>query len=136
MGNKIKEIGTSLTPLKNLTYLDLSDNLIFNTNQNLSKIVSNVKTLWLTYNEIDTLHRASFTGLQKLQYLNLYSNKLGHIMDGSFTGLYNLQQVILSHCELAQVSNNTLGSLPNLVYFSLNLKVANYKLIFGNANLG
>ena len=76
MGNKIKEIGTSLTPLKNLTYLDLSDNLIFNTNQNLSKIVSNVKTLWLTYN------------------------------------------------ELAQVSNNTLGSLPNLVYFSLNLKAA------------
>ena len=118
VSNQIKDINASFTPLKNMTYLDLSENLISNLSQNEWGIVHKVKTIWLAYNKIDTISRDSFIGLPNLQYLNLYSNKLGHIMDGSFTGLDMLEKLTLGHCGIGQILNNTFGRLPSLVYLS------------------
>ena len=118
MSNKIKEIDASLIPLKNLTYLDLTDNLIFSVNQHKSNVIPNVEILCLAFNKIDTLHQDAFIGLPNLQYLNLYNNKLSHVMDGSFNGLDNLQKLILAHTGIEQISSKTFGILPSLLYLS------------------
>ena len=115
MSNKIKEIDASLTSLKNLTYLDLCENLIFNVSHH---VIPNVETFWLAYNKIDTLHQDAFTGLPNLQYLNLYSNNLSRIMDGSFNGLDNLQTLVLAHSNTTQIPSKTFGILPSLLYLS------------------
>ena len=118
MSNRIKDIDGSFTPLKNMTYLDLCENLISNISHNEWNFVQNVETIWLAYNEIDTVPRDSFTGLPNLQYLNFYSNKMDNITPGGFNGLENLETLILAHSLVTQISNKTLGMLPSLIYLS------------------
>ena len=118
MSNQIKDINASFTPLKKMIYLDLCENFIINLSQNEWGIVHQVQTIWLAYNQIETISRNSFIGLANLQYLNLYSNKLENIIDGSFNGLDYLQTLILAHSMIYQVLSKTFGRLSSLLYLS------------------
>jgi Leucine-rich repeat (LRR) protein len=98
----------SLCPLFNLELLNLTKNRLREVSSfkfNLaSRCASNLRTLDLSNNSLESLPSAAFSGLARLHSLNLRSNKIAFIADRAFEGL-----AVLTIIEL---SSNRLASLP------------------------
>ena len=119
MSNQITRMNLAFSFLKQLKYLDLSENRIhYNISYSSSPDMPNLEKLNLAMNAIDSIPSHSFKGMPQLIYLTLYGNSLRNIQKDAFTGLENLRNLILSSSRIAKISSDVLGHLPKLQYLS------------------
>ncbi|XP_037051674.1 toll-like receptor Tollo [Bradysia coprophila] len=103
-----------LCPLTSLEYLNLTNNRLHDmisfhfsaspSTRPSKKCGANLQTLDLSHNNIDNLQAAIFSGLGKLQTLQLNNNKMNFIADRALEGLLSLL--------LINLSENALTNLP------------------------
>ncbi|TET06630.1 hypothetical protein E3J79_01320 [Candidatus Dependentiae bacterium] len=74
----------------------------------------NVVELFLFGNQLTSLPKNSFNGLNKLKSLYLAFNQLSHLPEGIFNGLHNLQTLDLSSNQLISLPEKIFNNLPNL----------------------
>ena len=88
-----------------LKFTDLSHNKISSIPDDAFSNLCELQSLDLSLNDFFILHfqHKAFSGLQKLQHLNLISNHMSHIQDGIFSMLSEVKATIpLTHCTLMQ----------------------------------
>ena len=106
----------SFSSLKGLKNLNLSGNrlTVVSKNQTLFHHLSQLGSLDLSMNVIDTLESLCFQGLTSLSRLNLSHNSLSNLQSATFYHLGSLQLMDLSFNKLKEVVNGTFFGLNNL----------------------
>lgn len=104
-----------------ITELDLSSKGIVALDDLVFGKLSNLKTLWLNENNITFLHENTFYGLEKLEKLYLFYNKLQSLPKDIFKPLKNLKRLELSMNKLAYLDETI---------FSFNTKLEKLSLDF------
>ncbi len=104
-------------PLRNLEFLDLSDNAIVTPSPHFcinGRKFPKLTNLVLSYNKMDTLPHSTFLHLGRLQYLDASHNILIHVEAGTFLGMSSLAMLELSYNDLQRLEEGALTSLPSL----------------------
>ncbi|XP_012535517.1 toll-like receptor 6 [Monomorium pharaonis] len=86
--------------LSELTYLDLSGNLLSDLSADSFRTLVGLVQLHLNDNNIVTVDENAFRGLDRLEFLELTHNKLTDLPDRVFTPLYSLQKLNLRRNQL------------------------------------
>uniref|UniRef100_A0A8C5MW29 TIR domain-containing protein n=1 Tax=Leptobrachium leishanense TaxID=445787 RepID=A0A8C5MW29_9ANUR len=109
--------------LKDLTYLDISFNLIqvleICPNATSTYFVMNLEQLNAASNSITFLAKGQFSCLENLQILSLEKNRIARIEDFTFHGLKRLQVLRLQNNNIFQITERTFYSLFSLRYLNL-----------------
>ncbi len=115
--NRIKEINeNSFLSLKNLKYLDLSENNI----SSLNFLFGTYTSLNLSFNSIEVITPGSFKNLTSLTSLDLNGNIIEIIELNTFEGLNNLVFLSIENNYLKIIASNSLSSLHLLETLNLN----------------
>nr|XP_023028507.1 leucine-rich repeat-containing protein 15-like [Leptinotarsa decemlineata] len=116
-GNSLNQVNIDIHP--NLTFVSLSRNNIDYINSSLFKNCKNVQYLNLSFNKIFDIQVDAFDRLIKLKVLDLKSNKLSVLKHGIFKNLSNLEHLDLSSNYFKTIPYGTLDSLKKLIFLSL-----------------
>lgn len=135
--NKLKEIGSWLSPLTELKFFSMSHNLLTKVSSRSFIQQKKLQMLTLSYNEIDRIEEDAFENLSKLDYIRLSYNKLKEVKN-ELRYLVNVLQIDLSHNLIEnvhedafknctkigeiQLSYNKLKTLPDNFYLKAILK--------------
>ncbi|XP_055377292.1 chaoptin [Condylostylus longicornis] len=120
--NNLKLIkNESLSTMHELTYINLSFNQICQILNGLfnGDIHKHLIEIDMSYNLIENLTSKTFDNLEKLQILNLQSNKINIIERHSFFNLPYLKYIDLSHNKLYNISESAFAFLPSLTELDL-----------------
>jgi Leucine-rich repeat (LRR) protein len=144
-----------LNNLKNLEVFNGSSNLITEIKSNTFENCTNLKTIDLSFNKIETIadglfemlenltnlnlksnciieiDQHTFDGCQKLKYLNLEENRLEYLAEEAFQELADLEKLYLGSNQLFEISSYQFADLKSLRILHLD----NNKLEFINASL-
>ncbi|XP_078677983.1 leucine-rich repeat neuronal protein 1-like isoform X2 [Branchiostoma floridae x Branchiostoma belcheri] len=112
--NNIASLGDSLSPLENLTELDLSQNDISDIDQNWFTGLKQLGKLQLQQNWISGVKSQDFLPLSNLRELHLDYNQITSLDDLAFMGLQALQQLNLNGNNLTSVGRGWLEEVPRL----------------------
>ena len=55
-----------------------------------------------------------FEGLEHLEWLNLYDNKIKHLKSNQFKGLVSLKNLVLNYCEIETIEKDCFSQLDQL----------------------
>ncbi|KAH9488323.1 hypothetical protein Btru_063782 [Bulinus truncatus] len=99
--------------------LDLSLNSLRHIPNNTFQIFNRLQTLNLRSNKLTTLDRFSLAGLANLTRLDISKNRLTEIPNGVFSDLDNLKRLDLCANNLAVLNNDSFVGLRNLVHLDL-----------------
>jgi Leucine-rich repeat (LRR) protein len=107
--------------LKKLANLRLNNNKITGLPVRVFELTPQLIEAHLMGNQIRSINDQNFhpTSAQKLEYLNLASNKLDAIGSGAFESLPRLSILELHSNNLAHINPQTFNSLPNLNHLDL-----------------
>ncbi|XP_073403171.1 platelet glycoprotein Ib alpha chain [Dendrobates tinctorius] len=137
--NNFKSLSTSMFKgFKDLTELEVTDNGMTNfdidiplmieelnlANNSLRKLpkvslLSALKTLHLSNNQISTIQENAFTGLMRLTMLKLQHNHIDSLSEEVFMGLPKLNHLDLSYNQLRHLPNRLLSRSESLVILYL-----------------
>lgn len=118
--NRLNGLGTGVrSGLKELRKLHLNHNPIELREDGFSGLTK-LELLELTGANIFTIPSGSFNGLDNLWRLDLSSNKLTNISEPSFRALIRLEELDLSMNQISTISEETFEGLTNLKVLSLN----------------
>ena len=101
--------------------LDLSDNLIELRDDLFSSLGKHLEVLKLDKNNIGSLPRFAFSGLEKLDSLSLRENKISCISNDTFASkeLGNLKKLDIYGNELSEIGAGTLELFPKLEFLNI-----------------
>lgn len=104
-----------------LIELDLSDNLIELRDDLFSSLGKHLEILKLDKNNIGSLPRFAFSGLEKLDSLSLRENKISCISNDTFASkeLGNLKKLDIYGNELSEIGAGTLELFPKLEFLNI-----------------
>ncbi|KAG6459281.1 hypothetical protein O3G_MSEX011303 [Manduca sexta] len=114
--------------IRNLTYLDISDNQLTDISEEAFKPLVKLAVLRLRGNLLKVPALVSLkqcfgsthiSGLTNLTNLNLHNNQIDVLEDYAFKHLANLTSLDLSHNEIVAVSGASLAQLTNLIHLDL-----------------
>ncbi|XP_078079006.1 matrix-remodeling-associated protein 5 [Mustelus asterias] len=80
-----------------------------------TRIPKEVERMNLGFNNIQSVSKLSFHGLQKLELLMLHGNEIQRLPDGAFNDLQSLQVLKLSYNKVSVVMGQTFQGLVNLL---------------------
>uniref|UniRef100_A0A6P7FHB4 Chaoptin-like n=1 Tax=Diabrotica virgifera virgifera TaxID=50390 RepID=A0A6P7FHB4_DIAVI len=121
---------TPYFPLPNLVYLNLSHNLIEIINKNSVQQLLKLKSLDISFNNLEEVPSHLWSYLPNLKILNLSNNPIKELVVDSFVGLQNLQELTLlnlkhikkfeghSISQLRVLNKLTIESWPRLDHFA------------------
>jgi Leucine-rich repeat (LRR) protein len=78
------------------------------------KFLGKIKELWVYNNQINKLESNNFQMLTNLRKLNLTSNEIEDIEKNAFAGLFSLQCLFLYDNKIKTIRNETFNNLVNL----------------------
>ncbi|XP_066518454.1 slit homolog 2 protein [Hoplias malabaricus] len=102
-GNQFTQVPLELSNYKQLTLIDLSNNLISTLSNSSYSNMSELLTLILSYNRLRCIPVKAFEGLKSLRLLSLHGNDIAVIPEGAFKDLSSLSHLALGanplHCD-------------------------------------
>ena len=107
-----------LQKIPNITYLNVSNNLICKWNTRLA-LVPYMEQLDMSMNCLQHLHLDTFKGLANLQLLRLEGNMLAEIPPSLFRGLQSLTGIYLSRNELISLDEQSFLELDQLMFIDI-----------------
>ncbi|XP_005401212.1 PREDICTED: leucine-rich repeat-containing protein 19 [Chinchilla lanigera] len=112
----------------NVTILDLSCNQItLNiTDTQVLQMYFLLTELYLTKNNISTLHSRSFSNLSNLEILNICKNSISVIQQNAFVGLHKLKYLHLCQNKILQLDPDIFAPLNNLKLLNLQGNLLHY----------
>ena len=110
-------------PMKGLTHLNLSYNVIAEINADNFKQTPMLEILDLSHNAISTIHKDAFHNLRNLLYLNLSHNNICQLPSTVFRDLTSLYSLYHQFNCIARLEPNLFHDLISLTF--LNLQVNN-----------
>ena len=106
------------TDTSNLTYIDLSYNLIQSIYEQFPAF-EKLDSLDISYNKIESLGSKIFENLKKLTMLNLYGNRLKNLQSDCFVGLYRLIIFDLGENQIESIEETTFSPLMKVEWLNL-----------------
>lgn len=98
-----------------VSILDLSKGRIFALRQGVFRWLKDVRTIDVSQNRVNQIHRNAFDGLEgHLKMLNLSHNLLGEVHSSTFASLTSLKVLDLSHNHIGVLGHGSFQGLPNL----------------------
>lgn len=125
--------GLEVVPIQlnpDVQHMDLSKNRITNVHFTLS-FYSNLVSLDLSSNKIQTLGSGNFESQNKLKVLNLSNNKVEFLSKDSLKGLKNLTELDLSFNHLEELSVDSFHDLHSLQV----MKLPNNRMVYLEAGI-
>lgn len=98
---------------ENLVHLSLENNDIRTIPSKVFRSLSNVTSLLLGYNKIESIEDYAFDGMKNLRLVELGSNKIRIMNRLTFAGARNIESLNLIYNEIEAIENGALA-LPNL----------------------
>ncbi|XP_077543480.1 toll-like receptor 7 isoform X2 [Haemaphysalis longicornis] len=103
----------NLPPLRSVTDLDLSGNLIEKLNNTVLRTFTSLRKVWLGNNLISYLSPYFFKNVSRLELVDLHNNFITNIYY-SFQGLHLLTELNLSHNTIGGIVKLATGTTPRL----------------------
>ncbi len=117
--NDIRNFADAITPLSNLLYFHINDNLITSIHREAFKYSTNLLLVNLVGNPIVSIASRSFLSLHKVSSLNLNHLHLRELLPLTFTGLDKCQSLNLSNNRLRELHSGMFEGLPNLLVLDI-----------------
>ena len=122
ISTNLKKIKSVFSGQVNLTYLDLSHNILRNIKDSPFADLSSLQTLILDSSSIKTIGQATFKGLYNLKHLNLSLNLFRSLPDGIFHDLSRLQTLYMKSNNLTRLPQQIMAPLQALTILHLYIK--------------
>lgn len=84
----------------------------------LGELFPNLQVFYAGNVRLNEITKSNFHGMEKLKFLQVFSNKLTHISEDTFSELKSLESLRLSNNTLRELPANLLVSLPRLTSFN------------------
>jgi hypothetical protein len=112
--NSIRIIDSSIQFYSELRLLDLSNNEIYLTQDNIFIYQNKLLQLHLNNNKISDINNNTFKGLVRLETLNLRGNYIMELRNGIFSTTPNVEYLNLGQNRIASIGTEALDGLKNL----------------------